>query len=151
MNTTPEAMTDAATIAALCERLRVIADEEDKTTQFWSVDLPQFDGNPFRFALATIKALAAKLATVEVLTTQLAEDEEHIISCELTIAAVEAERDEAVARAEIEFGIRDMIHAMGERRATARIVADLRAKGRLLHGLADRYERGEHLKGESNG
>ena len=69
------------------------------------------------------------------------------------LAAAEAERDAAVARAE---ALADSYSkpfaaqvAEGERRATAAIVADLRefaASDRAKH-FADRYEAGDHLKG----
>lgn len=77
------------------------------------------------------------------------------------LAAAEAERDAAVARAE---ALADSYSkpfaaqvAEGERRATAAIVADLRLQGRTYWDgdpdadeLADRYERGDHLKGTPN-
>jgi len=72
------------------------------------------------------------------------------------LAAAEAERDAAVARAK---ALADSYSkpfaaqvAEGERRATAAIVADLRefaASDRAKH-FADRYEAGDHLKGTSN-
>jgi hypothetical protein len=73
-----------------------------------------------------------------------------------SIEALIAERDAAVARHELELAARDMIHAMGERRATAAIVADLtglrKDAGDAKQGVAfwlekliTRYERGDHI------
>ena len=86
------------------------------------------------------------------------------------IAALEVERDAAVARAEAaeERGrklfagnvlLRNVkqveAERVGERRATAAIVADLRANKTLRDyhwgcAIADRYERGEHLPSAGN-
>jgi hypothetical protein len=73
------------------------------------------------------------------------------------IEALIAERDAAVARAELSeaelSGVKEYLPtaiaesiAEGERRATAAIVADLRAKRTIHHNaMAARYERGDHI------